>query len=178
MQTRSTGNLHRPVASGVSSPGRLHAIGMSSPGWSRASGMSKLGRPRASSESRPGRPRASRVSVPFRPASAARMSYSGPARAKADPGPGWCSAGIPWVIGSFLRGWQMDVSPGHPHDADPRAFLEEVNPRIHDKLEEAIKVLDGVKLSMSTFGRTTQVAVRSTQTRCCATSRRPSSRPV
>ena len=29
-----------------------------------------------------------------------------------------------WVIGSFLRGWQMDVPQGHPHGADPRAFLE------------------------------------------------------
>ena len=27
-----------------------------------------------------------------------------------------------WVIGSFLRGWQMDVHQGHPRGADPRAF--------------------------------------------------------
>ena len=29
-----------------------------------------------------------------------------------------------WVIGSFLRGWQMDVPQGHPHGVDPKAFLE------------------------------------------------------
>ena len=33
-----------------------------------------------------------------------------------------------WVIGSFLRGWQIDVTQGHPHGADPRAFLEGVRP--------------------------------------------------
>ena len=43
----------------------------------------------------------------------------------------------------------MDVPPGHPHGADPRAFLEEVEPRIHDKLEEEIKALGGVKFQLA-----------------------------
>ena len=30
---------------------------------------------------------------------------------------------IRWTIGSYLRGWQMDVPQGHPNGADPRAFL-------------------------------------------------------
>ena len=52
----------------------------------------------------------------------------------------------PWVIGSFLRGWQMDDPKGH---ADPRAFLEEVEAQIHDKLVEEIKVLNGVKFQLA-----------------------------
>ena len=36
-----------------------------------------------------------------------------------------------------------------PHGADPRAFLEEVEPRIHDKLEEEIKALGGVKFQLA-----------------------------
>ena len=43
----------------------------------------------------------------------------------------------------------MDVPPGHPHGADPRAFLEEVEPRIHDKLEEEIKALGGIKFQLA-----------------------------
>ena len=34
------------------------------------------------------------------------------------------------VIGSFLRGCQMDVHQGHPHGADPRAFLEGCDHRL------------------------------------------------
>ena len=45
----------------------------------------------------------------------------------------------PWVIGDFLRGWQMDVPEGHPQGADPRAFLEHVEPQIQKKLEEELK---------------------------------------
>ena len=40
-----------------------------------------------------------------------------------------------WVIGSFLRGWQMDVPQGHPHGA------EGVRPQIRAKLEEEINAL-------------------------------------
>ena len=51
----------------------------------------------------------------------------------------------PWAIGSFLRGWQMDVPQGHPHGADPSAFLEGVRPQIRTKLKEELKQLRGIK---------------------------------
>ena len=35
----------------------------------------------------------------------------------------------PWTIGSFLRGWQMEVPKGHPLGADPKAFLEGLRPQ-------------------------------------------------
>ena len=35
-----------------------------------------------------------------------------------------------WTMGEYLRGWKMDVPQGHPHGADPRAFLEGVRPQI------------------------------------------------
>ena len=41
----------------------------------------------------------------------------------------------PWALGSFLRGWQMDVPQGHPQGADPRTFLESVELQIRKKLE-------------------------------------------
>ena len=37
---------------------------------------------------------------------------------------------VPWALGSFLRGWQIDVPQGHPQGADPRTFLESVEPQI------------------------------------------------
>ena len=49
----------------------------------------------------------------------------------------------PWVIGSFLPGWQMNISEGHPPGVDVRAFMQEVEPRIHDRLEEEILALNG-----------------------------------
>ncbi len=49
----------------------------------------------------------------------------------------------PWVIGNFLRGWQMDVPEQHQHGADPRAFLEHMEPQIEAKLGEELKALDG-----------------------------------
>ena len=55
----------------------------------------------------------------------------------------------PWTIGSFLRGWQMDVPGGHPLGADPRAFLEGVRPQIHQKLTEEILDLNGVKFQLA-----------------------------
>ena len=48
----------------------------------------------------------------------------------------------PWVIGSFLRGWQMDIPEGHPSGVEVRAFMQEVEPRFHDKLEEEILALE------------------------------------
>ena len=30
----------------------------------------------------------------------------------------------PWVIGSFLRGWQMDIPEGHPSGVDVTAFMQ------------------------------------------------------
>ena len=55
----------------------------------------------------------------------------------------------PWVIGSFLRGWQMDIPEGHPSGVDVRAFMQEVEPGIHDKLEEEILALNGIKFQLA-----------------------------
>ena len=55
----------------------------------------------------------------------------------------------PWAIGSFLRGWQMDVPKGHPLGADPKAFLEGLRPRFYDKLEEEIRALNGIKFQLA-----------------------------
>ncbi|KAK3757134.1 hypothetical protein RRG08_049801 [Elysia crispata] len=49
----------------------------------------------------------------------------------------------PWALGNFLRGWQMDVPQGHPQGADPRAFLESIEPQIREKLEEELEALNG-----------------------------------
>ena len=55
----------------------------------------------------------------------------------------------PWVIGSFVRGWQMDIPKGHPSGVDVRAFLQEVEPQIHDKLEEEILALNGIRFQLA-----------------------------
>ena len=47
----------------------------------------------------------------------------------------------PWVLGNFLRGWQMDVPKGQ--GADPRAFLADVEHLIRKKLGEELKALNG-----------------------------------
>ena len=54
-----------------------------------------------------------------------------------------------WTMGEYLRGWKMDVLQGHPHGADPRAFLEGVRPQIQAKLKEEIKALNGVKFELA-----------------------------
>ena len=41
------------------------------------------------------------------------------------------------------------IPEGHPSGVDLRAVLQEVEPRIHDKLEEEILVLDGVKFQLA-----------------------------
>ena len=64
----------------------------------------------------------------------------------------------------------MDIPEGHPSGVDVRAFIQEVEPRIHDKLEEEILVLNGIEFQPALkvqLRRTTQTAVRSTQT-CAA----------
>jgi len=55
----------------------------------------------------------------------------------------------PWVIGNFLRGWQMDVPGGYPTEADPKEFLNKAEPIIHKKLVEEIKALKGVKFQLA-----------------------------
>ena len=54
-----------------------------------------------------------------------------------------------WVIGSLLRGWQMDIPEGHPSGVDVTAVMQEVGPRIHDKLEEEILALNGIKFQLA-----------------------------
>ena len=56
----------------------------------------------------------------------------------------------PWALGNFLRGWQMDVPQGHPQGADPRAFLESIEPQICKKLEEELEALgEGMKFQLA-----------------------------
>ena len=81
----------------------------------------------------------------------------------------------PWVIGSFLRGWQMDISEDHPSGVDVNALCKKWNPEsmTSSKKRSWLSMASSSSLhSRSSFGRTTQTAVRSTQTLCCATSRR------
>ena len=54
-----------------------------------------------------------------------------------------------WVIGNFLRGWQMDVPRGHRLGADPLVFLDGVRPQIRQKLTEEILDLEGVKFQLA-----------------------------
>ena len=55
----------------------------------------------------------------------------------------------PWVIGKFLRGWQMNVPEDNKLNADPKAFLEGVRQKIHQKLAEEIEDLNGVKFQLA-----------------------------
>ena len=43
----------------------------------------------------------------------------------------------------------MDIPEGHPSGVDVRAFMQEVEPRIHDKLSEEILALNGVKFQLA-----------------------------
>ena len=43
----------------------------------------------------------------------------------------------------------MDVSKEHPHGANPKASLDEVEPQIHGKLVDEIKALHGVKFQLA-----------------------------
>ena len=51
------------------------------------------------------------------------------------------------MIGSFLRGWQMDIP--ERYGADPRTSLEKIRPRIRIKLEEEIRALNGIKFQLA-----------------------------
>ena len=53
----------------------------------------------------------------------------------------------PWVIGNYLRGWQMDVPQSH--GADPRTFLEGARHQIRAKLEEELHAINGVKFQLA-----------------------------
>ena len=55
----------------------------------------------------------------------------------------------PWVIGNFLRCWQIDISEGHPSGVDVRAFLQEMRPQMHKKLTEEILALNGIKFQLA-----------------------------
>ena len=43
----------------------------------------------------------------------------------------------------------MDIPDGHPSGVDVRTFMQEVKRRIHDKLEEKILALNGVKFQLA-----------------------------
>ena len=58
----------------------------------------------------------------------------------------------------------------HPHGADLRVFLKQVETQIHDKIKEEIKALNGNQFMLTpkvNYRRTTQMAVRSTQSLKC-----------
>ena len=87
----------------------------------------------------------------------------------------------PWVIGNFLRGWQMDISKGHPSGVDVRDFLQEMRPQIHKKLTEEILALNGIKFQLALKVQLQKERVQLEEeslTLCSATNRRPFSRPA
>ena len=43
----------------------------------------------------------------------------------------------------------MDIPEGHPSGVDVRAFMQEVEPRIHDKLEKEILAHNGTKFQLT-----------------------------
>ena len=43
----------------------------------------------------------------------------------------------------------MNISEGHPSGVDVRAFMQEVEPRIHDKLEVEILAFNGIKFQLA-----------------------------
>ena len=43
----------------------------------------------------------------------------------------------------------MDIPEGHPSGVDVRAFLQEVEPRLHNKLKEEILALNGIMLQLA-----------------------------
>ena len=55
----------------------------------------------------------------------------------------------PWVIGKFLRGWQMNAPQGHLLSADPRAFFDDVRPQIYKQLTEEVAAFRGVKFQLA-----------------------------
>ena len=82
---------------------------------------------------------------------------------------------------NFLRGWQMDISKGHPSGVDVRAFLQEMRPQIHKKLTEEILALNGIKFQLALKVQLQKERVQLEQeslTLCSATNRRPFSRPA
>ena len=46
----------------------------------------------------------------------------------------------------------MDISEGHPSGVDVGAFMQEVEPQIHDKLEEEIFAFNENQVSACTQG--------------------------
>ena len=50
-----------------------------------------------------------------------------------------------WVVGRYLRGWEVVVPQGHSLSADPKSFLEGVRPQVMLKLKEVVAALQGIK---------------------------------
>ena len=54
-----------------------------------------------------------------------------------------------WVIGKFLRGWQMDVPEGHIYGHDANVFLNNVRPQITEKLKKELGRLKNLKFQLA-----------------------------
>ena len=55
----------------------------------------------------------------------------------------------PWVIGKFLRGWQMNVPDGHIYGSDINVFLSHIRPKIITKLKNELSELKNIKFQLA-----------------------------
>ena len=56
---------------------------------------------------------------------------------------------IPKSVGSYLRGWQMDVQENHPFSRDPLGFLVSVRPLIRQKLTDELVEFKQLKYQLA-----------------------------
>ena len=73
----------------------------------------------------------------------------------------------------------MDIPEGHSSGIDVRAFMQEVEPQIHGKLEEEILALNGVKFQLAPkvqLRKDNPDGSEEYTDPVCATSRRPFSK--
>ena len=70
----------------------------------------------------------------------------------------------------------MDIPEGHPSGVDVRAFMQEVEPRIHDKLQAETLFLNGVKFQLALNAQLQKDNPEDSEEYSCATNRRPFSR--